>query len=273
MAIFQSDRFTRPGPGIPKGLERKRGVKRFFEIVARDSGILMILSAIQTVAFLIPYALLLFALQQGSPVVMLLCFALVLLYGLFLGPCCTACSHAMSKSLRDAREFFWEDWKKAFRGSVKQTALVGVGYTALSCIQVIGLLVAFEQSATALILILVSTILLHMTMPYFFLQAGYLELGTSGLLRNSLLLAFGKLPRSLISTVIPLLLAALCIAIPTTILVALPFITALAMLWQHMWIWSVVDETFHIEAEFQRRNEAIIADVEKIDFHDPHAED
>lgn len=269
MGIFDSKRFSRPGPGIPKGLARKKGIPRFFELLARDSGTIMKVSFIQTLSYIPIFLLYLFGVSYTFPL-FLVCFAAIGVYGLFLGPCCTACTHAISNSLRDAPDFFWDEWKKTFKGSFRQTATIGVVYSLFCALQLLALFTATNSGSPVFVaLLFVSALLFHAIMSFFFLQAGYLTLSTGGLLKNSILLALSHLPRSLAGTILPLLGGIFLIMLPSFVLVAAVFGTGLLMLWQLTWIWPPINEFFHIEEEFDRRNAELIEDVEKIDFRDP----
>ena len=80
----------------------------------------------------------------------------------------------------------------------------------------------------------------------------------AGMLKNSLLLLFGRIQRSMPATLVILLCAAalvLLVPIPFWILVPLLGVPAWIMLWADMLVWPVVDEVFRIDEQQKAREE------------------
>ena len=93
---------------------------------------------------------------------------------------------------------------------------------------------------------------------FFCFQIVFMTIPFAGMLKNSLLLLFGRIQRSMPATLVILLCAAalvLLVPIPFWILVPLLGVPAWIMLWADMLVWPVVDEVFRIDEQQKAREE------------------
>ncbi len=294
MALFKRN-YDKPGPGVPKNAPRKKGIGRFFELLGRDFMNLVKLNMIYQLFLLPSQILILLAIDAYSPIPFMfflhynlpnpLMWALVFMVlgiagGVLVGPATVAMNHAISKMMRDDPGFIWHDFKKQFKDNFKSMAAPGVIYTLLMFAEIFAFVYYFAISGTGgamnwvvTIIYFFSLVVFSMAAPYFFLQAGYLQLKGGGLLKNSLLLAFGFTPRSLVGGVVNSgLIAVQLMFFPTSLIFTVLIGYTIPTLFAQMWIWPPVDKTFKIEKTLRIREgleegesaeEALAAEEEK----------
>lgn len=270
MGLFKRD-FNKPGPGVPKNAPRKRGFARFIELVGRDFGNLVKLNLLYCLCVLPAQLLLGLSILFIGTVWFVPLLVLAIAACIPLGPAKTAMTYIVSKMLRDDPGFIWHDFKKQFKANFKSTLLPGIVYGALTGTQAYAVVMVLGMgsgSAITVALFLLSVLIFSMVVPYYFLQAAYLDLGPGALLKNSVLLTLGYLPRSfmgmllggglvLLHTLANVLLFG--IALPVTLVLGYTFPCLLSL----MWIWPQVDKTFNIEKTLRgREDEAEIDDEE-----------
>jgi uncharacterized membrane protein YesL len=260
LGIF-SRNFDKPGPGVEKDAPRKKGLARFWEVLTRDLGNLIKLNLLYQVCVLPAQALFVTFLLLGPGGLGPFLLPAVLLFfaaGALVGPATVAGSFCITKMLRDDPGFLWYDYKKIFKENLKSAAIPGIIYATILSVQVYGVfLAAFPGKAPSLsnvALLLLLALLCAMVAPYYFLQAAYLDMGPVALAKNSILLAFGHLPRSFAGALLKLLFwgfflnyAFLAVA-PVVILgYCLPALLVL------MWVWPPVNQIFAIEETLVKR--------------------
>ena len=288
LALFKRN-YDKPGPGVPKNAPRKKGIARFFEILGRDFFNLVKLNLLYQL-FLLPtqvftimafmiYATSLTTYLPGAGLVMLVLLGLAIIGGILVGPATVAMTHAVSKMMRDDPGFIWNDFKKVFKENFKSTIIPGMLYVLIMVAEIFAFLYYFAMSSTStgnfvmLIVFIFSLLVFSMTMPYFFLQKGYLNLNNRGTMKNSLLLAFGFAPRSFVGGVVNTLLMAVQIYFIGPVSLITIFIGyTIPTLFTLMWIWPPVNKTFKIEKTLRIREgleegedeaEALAAEEEK----------
>jgi uncharacterized membrane protein YesL len=267
--------FDKPGPGVPKDAPRKRGVGRFFEILSRDFTDLIKLNLLYTLC-LLPMQGLLFAaltvsghiagvgdasyesvtLEPQYAILFLILLVLSFAAGALIGPGSAAVSYCISKMLRDDPGFLWQDFKRSFKNSVRQTAGFGVVFAIITGSIFIYFYSNIDIGANMNIMLVLICLLalcaLALIAPLLFLQAGNLELSARNLLRNSFVIVIGNLPRCLTSGAIRMTLWGIfVIFLPYTILPVILFGYALTNLLSLMWIWPPVDKAFGIEEKIR----------------------
>ena len=255
---FITNYYNKPGPGVDPNEPRKKGIKRFFEILGREFGGFIILSL---------YYFLLFSLS----LILFICadfgilpeyaFIISLVAAIPMGTACCTLVYCISKMLRDDPEYIWYDIKKKSAEYFKQSIIPGVLYTAFIYGQVffwrrfaygggelnIGLFV-FEA---------LSLVIIGMVAPYIFLQIAYVDLKLPQIAKNSFILAFANLPRSIMGALTGNLLwflfwnmlPASLLAVPLMVLFAFSISWLLCL----MWVWPPVDKQFNIENTIRER--------------------
>lgn len=269
MAFFKRD-YNKPGPGVPKNAPRKKGVPRFFEILGRDGGNIIKLNILTFLCMLPSFllfalGLVAFAAQDGFW--MLIFLVLSLAAGVLVGPARTTEAFIITKMLRDDPGFVWHDFKSKFKENFKSTAVSGIIYSLIIYMQVLTIVLVLQSgqkvNAVWIGLYLLSVLIVAMAAPYYFVQAAYLEMKPIGLLKNSLFLALGHLPRSFMGGIISLLFAvlqilAIYLAYPLlplififSLFIGISFPTLITM----MWDWPPVDKIFKIEKTLKEREQ------------------
>lgn len=269
MAFWKKD-YNKPGPGVPKNAPRKKGIPRFFEILGRDGGNILKLNMLVFLCLLpsmLFFVLGIVSFGSGSGFWMLIFFALALIASVLVGPARTVEAFLITKILRDDPGYIWHDFKLKFKENFKTMVFPGVLYSILIGMQVFTAIIALasEQKVSVIwfALYLLSVLLVAMAAPYYFLQAAYLDLKPLPMLKNSLFLALGFLPRSFMGGVISLLFALIQILaiyiFPALapIIVFVPFLVGISFptLMTMMWDWPQVDKTFNIEKTLKERQQ------------------
>lgn len=259
MALFKKD-WNKPGPGVPKDAPPKKGLARFWEVLVRDGGNLLKINLLVQLCYLpsqifLLLAVLSLAYLQGQG--MLLAGLLAFLCSVPVGPARCAESYVISKMLRDDPGFVWHDFKKAFKENFKASVLLGMLFSLVTGIQVLAFLYYQMLGGVSLITLIglfLSVLLFAIVVPYYYLQAVYVDLKFFPLLKNSMLLALGNAPRSLAGGILALVLVGLqWFVFPFAVVVTFIWGYALPTLVNLMWIWPVVDKTFKIDATLKER--------------------
>lgn len=253
MGLFRKD-YDKPGPGVEKDAPPKKGIFRFGEVLARDFGSLVQLNLLYQ-ACLLPSQILMVA-ALFVPGWFWVLFALSAVAAFPVGAAKTSVSFCITKMLRDDPGFLWHDFKKAFKENLKQTAFVGIVH---HCVTAAQLALMVQQlygtpNSLTLALLLVSALVFHMVIPYYYVQAAYIRLGNGPMLKNSLLLASGNLPRSLGYALLQIVVCVVAVMfIQVSIILIVFFVYVLTALIGLMLIWPPVDRTFNISETLRER--------------------
>jgi hypothetical protein len=233
-------------------------VKRFLLFIKGDFWDLIKLNLLFCVAALPSIAL--FILSFISPLgVVALVLSLAAAFP--IGGACSACLFCIAALLRGASGDVWHDFLRKLKENIKQASIPGVLYTGFIYLQVF-LWQSFTLSDTSigwLLATALSLLVFGMVAPYVFLQIAYIDLKTSKILTNSLLLSFGNFGRSI--------LGFLCSGIVWFVFLltfpgSLPFSPLLLILgFSVSWlmtllcIWPPVNKQFAIEETLNSRHE------------------
>ncbi len=197
MSIFRRN-WNKPGPGVEKDEPRKKGLRRFWEVLTRDLADLIKLSGLVFLCCLPAIAA--FVLLLLGPLGVLVPLLLMAPAALPVGGALCAMCYCLSQMLQDEPAFLWHDFKRKFKENFASAAIPGIIcallITAHSYSLFLYLLGGLAGSPAWMPAVwLFSVLLFAMVCPYYFLQAVYLDLGPTALLKNSLILAFAHLPR------------------------------------------------------------------------------
>ena len=193
MALFNFH-FDRPGPGVSPDAPRKKGPARFFEILGRDltsfylAGLLALVSALPFVFGVW------FAVDTHSLVPLLLAGVLG---GMIAAPQLCGLLDTILRSLRDEPGFWWATYRRAWKRNVRASLLPGAICGLLLAMQIF---TVFHYDVSAGVvpgaLLAVGLFLLLGLGEFLFAQVVLLDLPFAGLVKNSLFLFLGYLPRS-----------------------------------------------------------------------------
>ena len=250
--------YNKPGPGVDPDEPRKKGVKRFIEVFARDFGGFVLLNLFYCIFMFVPLVLFV-ATDVG--VLPLYGFLLSLFAAIPMGGVYCTIVYCITKMLRDDPEYVWYDIRRKFVQFFRQGIIPGILFTAFLYGQVFfWRRIMFDVEGTNAFLLAieaVSLIIIGMAMPYIFMQIAYVELGLVQIAKNSLILAIANAPRSLMGS----FLGNLCwflfwLLIPLSFY-AVPFMFlitfSLSWLLCLMWVWPPVDKQFNIEKTIRER--------------------
>ena len=265
---FITNYYNRPGPGVDPNEPRKKGVKRFFEVLGRDFGGFVILNLFYFVFMLIPLILFISA---DIGILPKYAYIFSLVAAIPMGSVYCTLVYCISKMLRDDPEYIWYDIKRKFVEYFKQSIIPGVLHTAFLYGQVFFwrkfIFGGEELNLFLFVFEAISLVTVGMVAPYIFLQIAYVDLKLIQIAKNSFLLAFANLPRSvmgaltcnLIWFLFWNLLPVSLIAVPVMILLAFSVSWLLCL----MWVWPPVDKQFNIENTIRQRYEKHMDEVMK----------
>lgn len=253
--FFSSDRFTRPGPGVRPDAPRKKGVARLAEIMGRDmwnffrAGFLAFLAAclLLSVCFL--------------PLKRTRCCSCcwpVSSAALIAGPELSAMADTVLRSLRDEPGYWWETYRRVWKRNARESLVPGILTGLVLSIQIFTLFhmsVISADIVTWVLLILSFVVTLGLE-SYIWPQIALLNLPLYGILKNSLLLFLGYLPRSLGAIAIKAVYwGAILLFFPLTTII-LPFTNFwLPMLPALLCIYQPLNKCFTIESTINKMRE------------------
>lgn len=258
MGIFRRDD-NKPVAGYKKDGPRKRGSRRFFEILVRDFWDLIKLNLIFCICALPSIGLFLLGLFGFYPIIITL--ALSIVFAFPLGGLVTAYVFCITMMLRDEPGNVWLECKRKFIENFKQAAPAGMVCTAIIYAQIMlwGLLLQ-DESGYGFIWVLVTILtmlLFFMITPYVFMHFAYISLGTLQIIKNSIIMAFASFLRSMMGAVLGCLMwVLLALYFPLSMRVfPVVFVIgiSLSILLCLMWAWPRFDKTFEIEETLLKR--------------------
>jgi len=263
MGIF-SRNFDRPGPGVRKDEPRKKGFARFFELLIRDFGDMIKLNLLFCVCALPTVAAIILGILNLNFSIF---FLISLLMAFPIGGAVVALVYYITKMMRDDPSYVWYEFKRKFLENYKQAAPVGILCTGFIYAQIWiwgslwGALLS-EEPAIELIwyfIAFLSIILFFAITPYIFMHIAYISLKTRHIVKNSILMAFGYFPRSLMSALTGCVIWAIFALFLPVSLMFLPLVAliavSLSMLLSLMWVWPVFNKHFAVEETLIKRQE------------------
>lgn len=254
MGLFTRN-FDKPGPGVSPDAPRKKGAARFFEILGRDFSTIWLAGMLAMLSGL-PYAIgVWFAVETHSLIPLVLSGVPG---GMIAAPQIVGLNDTILRTLRDEPGYWWETYRRVWKRNLKESLLPGA---------VCGLLLAMEiftfchidlsSGRVAAIAVLVAVILLAGIAQYLYVQVALLNLPFTGLLKNSLMLFLGYLPRSGLGLLWQLLYwGAIALLWPLS-----GFVLLLASMWlpcllSLMAIYPALEKSFDIEKNIKAIREA-----------------
>ena len=193
MALFNFH-FDRPGPGVSPDAPRKKGPARFFEMLGRDF-MSFYLAGLLALASALPFVLgVWFAVDTHSLLPLLLAGVLG---GMIAAPQLCGLLDTILRSLRDEPGFWWATYRRAWKRNAKASLLPGAIGGLLLSMQIFT--VFHYDISTGVVpgaLLAVGLFLLLGLAEFMFAQVALVDLPFGGLLKNSLFLFLGYLPRA-----------------------------------------------------------------------------
>ena len=232
------------------------GIRRFTTVLAKDFWNLVKLNL-----FFCACALPSIALFVLAFIGVLGAFAIVLsLIAAFpIGGACSAGMFCVTKMLRDDPGYLWHDFKRKFIENKKQAMVPGILSTVFIYAQIYLWRDLTHGGADIALIILgaLSILMFGMVVPYIFVQIAYIELPTSKIVKNSVLISFANSACSFLGALMGFAVWIVFALFLPESLVAAPALLVLGftMSWllNLLWIWPSVDKQFSIEKTLRNR--------------------
>lgn len=254
MGLFTRN-FDKPGPGVSPDAPRKKGAARFFEILGRDFSTIW-LAGIMAMLGGLPFAAgVWFAVETHSLVPLVIAGVLG---GMIAAPQIVGLNDTILRTLRDEPGYWWETYRRTWKRNLKESLLPGAVCGLLLAMELFSLChINIANGQVAVIAVLVAIILLAGIAQYLYVQVALLDLSFAGLLKNSLMLFLGYLPRSGLGLLWQLLYwGAVALFWPIS-----SFVLILTSLWlpcllSLMAIYPALEKSFDIEKKIKAIREA-----------------
>ena len=192
MGLFHQN-FDKPGPGVSPNAPRKKGAARYFEVLTRDFSTFWMAGLLAMISSL-PFALgLWFAVTTHSLIPMLLAG---ILGGMLAAPQIVGLNDTVLRALRDEPGYWWVTYRRAWKRNAKAALLPGAICGLLLAMEIFTAFQTETGSVAVMVAIFVALILLAGIAQYLYAQVALVDLPFSSLLKNSLMLFLGYLPRS-----------------------------------------------------------------------------
>lgn len=172
---------------------RKVGIARFFELLGRDLWPLYKSGFLCVLGFLPGTALAVFGMMAGSA---LLTVVGGVVGGLVGGPFLSGMIDTVLRALRDEPGYWWVTYRRAWKRNAKAALLPGAICGLLLAMEIFTAFHTETGSVAVMVAIFVALILLAGIAQYLYAQVALVDLPFSSLLKNSLMLFLGYLPRS-----------------------------------------------------------------------------
>jgi len=238
------------------------GIRRFTTVLAKDFWNLVKLNLIFCACALPSIALFVLA-YLG----VLGGFALVLsLIAAFpIGGAASAGMFCVTKMLRDDPGYLWHDFKRKYTENMKQAMAPGILSTLFLYAQIYLWRDLTHGGADADLALIVmgalSILIFGMVAPYIFVQIAYIELATSKIIKNSVLISFANSAYSFLGALMGFAVwIAFALFLPESLLAApVLLVLGFSMSWllNLLWIWPAVDKQFSIEKTLRSRRDRI----------------
>jgi len=259
MGLFNRN-YDKPGPGVQKDEPRKKGIARFFELLVRDFWDMTKLNILLCICILPSLAVFIIGFLGYYAGFALL---LSVLLAFPIGGAIVAYVYYITKMMRDDPSYVWYEFKRKFKENYRQAAPVGMLCTIFVYAQILlwvrMIAVDFEGDFVWFIVGLFSLVLFGMIAPYIFMSFAYIELNTIRIIKNSVLMSFGHLPRSFMGVVMGGIMWVVIALFYPYSMMALPFVVlfgvSISMLLSLMWVWPPFNEHFKVEETLVKRQE------------------
>lgn len=245
--------YNRPGPGVRPDEPRKKGAARWFEILGRDLGSFFKAGLLALLGFL-PFMLLLSLAIASHAVIFVIAAGVV--GGALAMPQIVGMADTLLRSLRDEPGFWWVTYRRAWKRNWKGCLVPGM---------VCGLVIAGQlftlfhlrpdnDNLLMLVVMLILGMALSVGLTFYIVpQLALLDLPFLQILKNSVLLFLGYLPRTAGAVAVQVVYwGAYLLFYPLTTLV-LPFTNFwLPMSLSLLILYIPLDKSFHIEETIRK---------------------
>ena len=255
MGLFPSSKDFKDGPGVEKDSPRKTGVGRFFELVGRDMSGMFLANLLTCLGFLPVICLVYIGFLMNNLTVMIVS---AIAGGILAGPALAGMYDTVLRALRDEAGYWWTTYRRAWKRNAKASLLPGAIGGLLLAMQIFT--VFHYDSSVGVVpgaLLAVGLFLLLGLAEFLFAQVALLEMPFAGMLKNSLFLFLGYLPRAA--------LGVLWQFVYWIVILLLWPISVFALLITGFWlpalltmqaIYPVLDKAFDLERQIKAKRDA-----------------
>ena len=193
MGLFTRN-FDKPGTGVSPDAPRKKGAARFFEILGRDLATIWLAGFLAMLGGLPFAAGVWFAIETHSLIPLVIAGVLG---GMIAAPQIVGLNDTILRTLRDEPGYWWATYRRVWKRNLKESLLPGAVCGLLLSMEIFTLFhVDVSTGRVAVIAVLVALLLLAGIAQYLYAQVALIDIPFTGLLKNSLMLFLGYLPRS-----------------------------------------------------------------------------
>ena len=178
-----------------------------------------------------------------------------------IGGACAASMFCISKMIRRDPGYLWFDFKRKLKENIRQAAAPGILCAAFLFLQFYlwTYFISADPNIGWILAALIPLLIFGMVAPYIFLQIAYIDLKMQQILKNSLIISFGRAGRSILGALGGgAIWAAFVFLLPD----ALPFSPLLLVfgfsvswLLTLLCIWPPVDKQFSISETLRKQRE------------------
>ena len=248
--------FGRPGPGVRPDEPRKKGLLRWFEILGRDFGSFFKAGFLALLGFL-PFMVLLWMALVSHAVIFVLAAGVV--GGIIAMPQIVGLADTLLRSLRDEPGYWWVTYRRAWKRNVKACVAPGAicGLVlATQLFTIFHLQYSTDNLAVLLVALIVGVVLSVGLTLYIVPQIALIDLAFPRVLKNSILLYLGFLPRTAGAVAVQVVYwGAYLLFYPLSTLI-LPFTNFwLPMSLSMLILYLPLEKSFHIEENIKKMRE------------------
>ncbi len=243
MGLFTPN-YMKEGKGVRKDEPPKKGIMRFFEIIARDSGDIVKLN--------------IFFIISCIPIIT-------------IGPALVAMNTVMLKRVRNIPCYVFHEYKQAFKENFVKGLLAGLFTFFVQGLMSFALYfywATYNSNGDIFYLILISvslvaSLVMIAASGYIFSTIGVVDLPLSKIIKNSFLLAIGFLPRTLAIVVTSVVAGGILVLFfPFTMITAVIFHFGVTSVIINMNVWAVVDKVF-VQGYYDKKDEDEVTDEDE----------
>lgn len=253
--FFSSDRFTRPGPGVRRTPRAKRVLPAWPKLWAAICGTFSAPVSWLSWAACLSLSVCFLPLKRTRCCSWLLAG---IIGGLIAGPELSAMADTVLRSLRDEPGYWWETYRRVWKRNAKESLVPGMLTGLVLSMQIFTLfhMSVISAGIVTWVLLILSFVVTLGLESYIWPQIALLDLPLYGILKNSLLLFLGYLPRSLGAIAIKAVYwGAILLFFPLTTII-LPFTNFwLPMLPALLCIYQPLNKCFTIESTINKMRE------------------
>lgn len=258
MSIFSSffGSYNRPGPGVRPDEPRKKGFMRLLEILGRDFWSFFKAGFLAYVSMLPFLVCMILAIETHA-----LIFVLVggLIGGMIAAPQLCGLADTVLRSLRDEPGYWWVTYRRAWKRNARSCLVPGAVFGLILGMQIFTLfhMNMLGSSVVSWAILIAGLVLVLGLVTYIIPQLALLDMPLSGILKNSVLLFLGYLPRSVGAIAVQAVYWGLFLLFFPLSMYILPFTNLwLPMVPSLLIVYAPMEKNFNLEATIKQMRDS-----------------